>query len=428
MNLKSTILALAVAVLAGTATAQDAIRDLIARVGSDYTEVRIAAIKALGARGAGAVEAGGTLVGVLDDPTVSTDAYNALLRIGEDAFPALRKGLGSPTGRVRRWCVELLGPLEKGRDAESDVRKLMKDTDTAVRVEASQLVAFWEGQPPPGGLPSDQDLEALLKKTYGTPRIPPAGKLEGVPADRKIDDAELAALLKNTYGTTEIPKRDAFVTLAERNRKGAEIILARADGRNADTLIELIKRGDGETRAQAVIALATLGGTKASTRALIGALDDPLSSVRRSAALALSKRAGSDEAAVAALIGALRNKRRLGQADAAEALGLAGTNAKAAVSDLNRWMSYGSANIRISSALALWRITGKSGDSLPTLIDALQHEDAYVRQSAAMHLGRMGKAAEAALPALQQRLDDEDEWVAAASAKAINLIQKVVMK
>jgi HEAT repeat protein len=68
-------------------------------------------------------------------------------------------------------------------------------------------------------------------------------------------------------------------------------------------------------------------------------------------------------------------------------------------------------DVRIRSALALWKVSGDAGRAVPVLRAALTPESAYHIRDAIRALGEIGPAARSALPDLEALSGDPDEWV-----------------
>ncbi|MAG93749.1 MAG: hypothetical protein CMJ48_08380, partial [Planctomycetaceae bacterium] len=94
------------------------------------------------------------------------------------------------------------------------------------------------------------------------------------------------------------------------------------------------------------------------------------------------------------------------QIAAVATLGKIGTGAKAAVPTLSTRLNHELLIFRLEPALAIWRITGNTEDTIPVIVEVLQNvEPPLDRFSAALTLSEFGPAAKSAIPALQAALE-----------------------
>src|SRR5262249_20536512 len=105
---------------------------------------------------------------------------------------------------------------------------------------------------------------------------------------------------------------------------------------------------------------------------------------------------------------------------AAEALGRIGPEAKAAVPEVEKLLKEGEPLGKLAAAEALWRVDGRTQDTVPGLVTLLKRRDLrpnrvgrYIsesehRQQIAEILGRIGPAAKEAVPALLDAIKEED--------------------
>ncbi|MGB3191477.1 MAG: HEAT repeat domain-containing protein [Limnoraphis sp.] len=161
-----------------------------------------------------------------------------------------------------------------------------------------------------------------------------------------------------------------------------------------------------------VVALARVNSE--AVEALIAALNDSDSSVRRSAAQDLGKIGNAE--AVQPLIAALDDSDFVVRSSAASALGKIGN--PEAVEALMEALNYSNSDVRWFAAETL----GKTGNAevVKHLISALDDSDSYVRRSAATALGHIGNPE--ALKPLIAALNDSDSEVRSSAAKALGHI------
>ncbi len=151
---------------------------------------------------------------------------------------------------------------------------------------------------------------------------------------------------------------------------------------------------------------------------------DTSPSVRWSAAVALGKIGPDAKAAVPALIEALKDENSEMRRRVAVALGNIGPDAKAAVPALIEALKDENKNVRDSAAVALGTLGPDAKAAVPVLIEALKDEGMVVRREAAGALGEIGPDAKAVVPALIAALKDEDWRVRGQAAEALGRIQK----
>ena len=154
--------------------------------------------------------------------------------------------------------------------------------------------------------------------------------------------------------------------------------------------------------------------------ALIGALPDKDSDVRRAAADALGKQTALSEDTVSALIRALPDKDSDVRRAAADALGKQTALSEDTVSILIRALEDEDSDVRHIVAYALGRQNALSEAPISALIKALKDdEDSDVRRAAADALGKQTALSEDTVSILIRALRDEDSDVRHAAAYAL---------
>ena len=156
--------------------------------------------------------------------------------------------------------------------------------------------------------------------------------------------------------------------------------------------------------------------------ALIEALRDPDSEVRRGAAGALGQVGPEAIGAVPALIEALRDPDSEVRRGAAGALGQVGPKPIGAVPALIEALRDPDSEVRRGAAGALGQVGPEAIDAVPALIAALRDPDSEVRRGTAGALGQVGSETIDAIPALIAALRDPDGDVRNAAAEAIRRI------
>jgi len=182
-------------------------------------------------------------------------------------------------------------------------------------------------------------------------------------------------------------------------------------------LISNLSSPAAEDREAAAKSLGDLG--QATVPALIRALEDQNSFVRRSAALALGRIGPPARAAVPALVRGCRDKEEIVRGAAARALGEIGLPAESAVSALMERLKDESTSVRNRAANSLSKM---GAVAVPTLMEAINDEQALIRRYAVNTLGRIGPEAVRAVPALVEALKSDDALLANYAAYALGKI------
>jgi HEAT repeat protein len=184
----------------------------------------------------------------------------------------------------------------------------------------------------------------------------------------------------------------------------------------------LCKCRDKYVRVQAAILAGELGSDgKDLVAALIEALGDTSEDVRQASASALGQIKQCDKSVLPALIGAMKDSDCYTRLQAARSLGFFGN--EIAVKTLRAACNDEDGLVRVTAALAIWRIQGKADGVLRTLISALSDKDEYVRTGAINAFAELGTAANEAVPYLRKALKDEWSIVREAAAAAIETIE-----
>jgi HEAT repeat protein len=172
-------------------------------------------------------------------------------------------------------------------------------------------------------------------------------------------------------------------------------------------LTAALKDADAAVRQAAAQALGRVGSpARPAASRLYDLLGDRDVSVRIEAALALW-RASGDTRGVKALAAALLDKDDAIAQRAIEGLGEIGIGAKDALGTLETALKSKSASRRVAIAEALYRVSGETKASLPTLLAELRAKDRADRRLAVAALGTLAADAEA-VGLLTKLLDDAD--------------------
>ncbi|HMO21088.1 MAG TPA: HEAT repeat domain-containing protein [Candidatus Melainabacteria bacterium] len=304
-----------------------------------------------------------------------------------------------------------------------------------------------------------QALVDLLDTNNRNVQLQAASVLERLSTnpDFSISDSSLKTLIAILRGSKEPEVKASLVR-----------VLGNIGPKNEDVKAAIIENisGDAEatTKRNAIEALAKLAQQekpefhRKSTEILVGILrGDDAPSLRKAAAIALSRYHNDPEVAVPALIDALNDNYLLVRTAAVQAIGNYHSGAEAAVPPLLKLLEEEpNEGIRSSSIYTL-RTIGKDdqrvvdkfiellddpklgrsimsylyyfGDraapAVPKLIKMLDSSDRYQRQYACRALGAIGIDAKEALPALEKATRDSDASVRSNAQTAINNINRI---
>ena len=304
-----------------------------------------------------------------------------------------------------------------------------------------------------------QALVDLLDTNNKNVQLQAASVLERLSTnpDFSISDSSLKTLIAILRGSKEPEVKASLVR-----------VLGNIGPKNEDVKAAIIENisGDAEatTKRNAIEALAKLAQQekpefhRKSTEILVGILrGDDAPSLRKAAAIALSRYHNDPEVAVPALIDALNDNYLLVRTAAVQAIGNYHSGAEAAVPPLLKLLEEEpNEGIRSSSIYTL-RTIGKDdqrvvdkfiellddpklgrsimsylyyfGDraapAVPKLIKMLDSSDRYQRQYACRALGAIGIDAKEALPALEKATRDSDASVRSNAQTAINNINRI---
>lgn len=304
-----------------------------------------------------------------------------------------------------------------------------------------------------------QALVDLLDTNNKNVQLQAASVLERLSTnpDFSISDNSLKTLIAILRGSKEPEVKASLVR-----------VLGNIGPKNEDVKAAIIENisGDAEatTKRNAIEALAKLAQQekpefhRKSTEILVGILrGDDAPSLRKAAAIALSRYHNDPEVAVPALIDALNDNYLLVRTAAVQAIGNYHSGAEAAVPPLLKLLEEEpNEGIRSSSIYTL-RTIGKDdqrvvdkfiellddpklgrsimsylyyfGDraapAVPKLIKMLDSSDRYQRQYACRALGAIGIDAKEALPALEKATRDSDASVRSNAQTAINNINRI---
>jgi len=311
-------------------------------------------------------------------------------------------GEGVHRGRtVEQWCDQL-------RMGDAAAREQALEALDILGVEAGAAVADL--------LPRLRDPDAAVRMQVLRilDQIGPAARtavpflIEQAPYVESL--AEQAALLK-TLGRVGAGSPEAVRVLCaalEANVLPDEANLAaafQALGASAvPELKSLLSHDDGRVRLAAATFLWKLDKrSRASNNLVLLELQPGPVELRNRAAYLLRQRG---TAAVPALLDALIAWEPRLRSQAARILGEIGPDAVAAVDGLRKNLKHADVEVRLETALALWRVDRQQGPALEVLTAAAKDADAEVRRRAIAYLGWMESGAQPAVPLLLETLKD----------------------
>jgi RNA polymerase sigma factor (sigma-70 family) len=338
--------------------------------------------KLVPAKGAGKLDFGPVIEPLLDNcgwgGISEKDGYRAeelIVRIGEQAAPALRQRLHSSEDRDRRVAAKLVVRVEPSSTGLAELlRSLLADRDWEVRYAA----------------------------------------IQGLGAQGPTAKAAISALEKEDADPNRICRVAACVALIHIAGPSEKRVGALAD------LLFLEKNGEDDAARYAADELSKLGRqAHSAVPQIMAALKYP--NVRHAAANALGPVGADPDKAVPALLTMLKDEPdRAGRFAVAGALGAFGPAAASAVPILRKELrADGSSEDRgWVAAEAIGKIGGP--DAVPTLVEALQNKDDQVRTVAIQWLAKLGAGDAAVIEALKKaQKDDAHPWNRKIAAEAL---------
>lgn len=317
-----------------------------------------------------------TYIEILDQPTVPnrhirTAAARSLGDYGigaRAAVPLLVKALASDDSNLRWTTVMSLGKIPV-REAIEGLKRALTDTDLNVRVSAA---------------------EALLVH----------------PENKETAKAVLLSAINDVKGTQSMSVLRALAKLGEEAAAAVPRIA------------ELITGSDEQGwRYEAVDTLVKIGQTaKQATPTLTEALQDPDERVRIHAGMALAALNGETNLAVRVQIDALESGDMRVRGRAAENLADLGSATEPGVQRLREMLDDPENYPRFAAARAIWMLTHRSEEVVPSLIRTLEENIHHGR--AVDLLAEIGGGASSSIPILEKCLQSKRCGDQAAAALA----------
>ena len=349
------------------------------------------------------------LVQSLDDANLRYGASLALVRLGDQAVPALRKSLASTSLDQRVWSAFTLGEIGPAAAASAkDLTALLESSDAALRAAAAEALGKLGAASPAsvGALAvrlSDDDIDVRQHAAVALGQIGPPAHRSAAQLVQSLSDSRTRRVAREALiriGPSASPAVVAALSKDEL-RFDAVMVLRQADPAAArqagvdrpgvDDLASLRlalrdqSRAESE-RTQAAMALASLGD--AGIAVLIEAFETPALVPTAVDAFSTVGPAG-----VKPLVKTFKHEQPTVRAAAADALSQIGPAASSAVDDLVRLFDDEDHDVRYAGVRALDALGEQAASAVPDLVavilDPSQREPA--RQWAIMAIVNTAK-------------------------------------
>jgi HEAT repeat protein len=424
------------------ADARAAAPSLVRMLGDDSKDVRLAAVRALGAVQAHAAIPALTKALKDEAPAVRLGAARSLITLGADAatvLPVLTRSLVSEDADERSYAVGLLGELGPeaapavpqlqdaladanpsltirtadalgriGADAKTAapaLKKKLDDDKNADLYRVSVAIALWR-------VARDESAAPLLRGALASNKEPRA--VPHVPLwriDRSVDT--LDALLKRIATEDQFDPTAAYL-LGARAKEVVPMLT-----KSLKSFLEKMGERDTVTAASRIPILGRIGPPAKEALEPLKAIAKEKNVLQLPAAIAVYRIDSQPDNALA--IAAFLDDQNLRRA-AAEALKELRPTGKAVAIELLVALENPDEEFRLPVAVALWRIE-KSAEALKVLTKLLSSTDPKMRERAAAELGfECGPDARAAVPDLVKRLFDSRSAVRSVAAEALGRI------
>jgi len=406
------------------AESRKAFPELVAALGSWFSDVSSAAFRLLGIIGLPAVP---DLVNALSNEEDTIDKVQVMRLLAKtgpfaaSAVPGLTRALGSQFLPVRITAAEALASV--GPAAETAVPTLVVGLadpfSDGRQAMAACLARFGAAAEPavPALLPLLADREERVRKAaaaalaqIGPKTVPALIKIVET-RDMQRFKALIDAMIKVSPWYTR-SKPD--VGLADPEKAFQSLSWAAYE----------IMEERASLEAAQVAALGVLGefgpAASAAVPTVAQALADPNPDIKLAAVQAL-ERIGPEASVGPDLIRMLVHSNESLRKAAVKALGridcdwAANPAIGSAISGLAERLSRAGR----SREIVVQAFTAIGAAAVPVLIDVLESGDRMARENAARALGRIGVGAKAAIPALTRALEDDHRWVQDEAAKAL---------
>ncbi len=354
--------------------------------------VRKAAAYALGDYGPAAAEAIGPLIKIFAEEKSERqlEIVETLGRIGVKAVPQLAAILRSEEPELRRAAaraIEEIGP--EAADAVPALIGLLGDEDEQACSSASRALGLI-------GSPAIPALTEALRDPNPAIRGGAAGVFgwrDWIDDKAKLPVPTLLEAMQDEDAQVRVQIAYSLAGCVQAD--GDQVLVA---------LIDALDDLNTEVRRAAVVSLGQLGERAAPAVPKLRRLLDDSSPDDWWDLLPIIAEIGPGAADLVPDLVGLLDETHFRRYSAARALGEIGPAAEEAVPALVAYLEDRDMTFRAEVAKTLWQIN-RHPRAIPTLIDVLQHDESpdYVAE----FLGRIGPQAAAAVPTLVERLEDE---------------------
>ncbi|AMV39446.1 HEAT repeat domain-containing protein [Planctomyces sp. SH-PL62] len=321
---------------------------------------------------------------------------------------ALRISLGEALGSIGPAAKAALPLLAREGDVAAllriapedpltlqTVRERLESRDEQLRLPAALALARFD--------PMSQSALSILGERFPVMAAPPADRalmdltslppiLAEIDRDGRVAIPALVNALRSNDGNT---RAEAIVALGSFGPRGKEVV---------PTLVALLKDEAEYIRRDAAWALGSIGpDARAAIPDLIAATKDEGSDVRKMACKSLAKIDRDGETSLPALRRAMQDENPWVRDDATFVIGSLGEKARPAAPELRAMMKE---HKSVAAAYSLCRIGENVPEDLETLIGFIpRHDSAEQSLLAPVVLARLGPQAQAATPALIKELE-----------------------
>ncbi|MEX2119981.1 MAG: HEAT repeat domain-containing protein [Pirellulales bacterium] len=344
-----------------------------------------------------------TVIGWEVNYLVEGGAALALSRIGPGAQAELLQGLNSSEASIRLRCLVTLTEMKPvDHRVEQALRsRVRNDSDGEVRAIACRGLGRI-GHP-------NEEVSATLAEALGDKevrvRMHALGSLQRLGAQTEEVVAAVAIALQDNTSSVRL---EAARTLGG---------IRPARRQHASDVAKLLKADRVWERIAVACILGEMGP---EAGAALGPLLDSIRShdiyVVREATVAIRRIDPANDEVVRALLELADHSDPTVRCAGASGLGALGADG---LSGLRRALQDADADVRVTAASALIRLSDNRQDTVPVLVTGLEDGRRHVRYAAAVALGEAGPEARTAVPMLRSLLHVGDEGMKSAVNKAL---------
>jgi len=390
----------------------DSIPSRLKQLRSKEAAVRQRAIIALGARKDLTGPAVESLIDQLSDANDSNSGWAswALVQVGPNAVPALRKAIGDEREKVRAEVVALFGKIrpEIGKTAIPELAKSLHDKSWQVRRNAADALGRFSEAEAENIVPAlllaikDRNYQVRVSVVRALGTYPTKANLTVSPLCEALQDENVQVVSWAAYS----------LGLMEQGGKSA-----------VPALVALFRKQDVERRSAALQALSSLGQHAGDSVALLmeSVRDKGFKEQWPGILQTIGSIGPGAHQAVSGLTELLQDKAYLPlRVHITEALGRIGKSASPGIPAILDLLKTDDDELQRAAVYALGQIRdGRKAviDTLITLLDEKFHID--LRIAAADALGQIGSQATAAVPALTRLSEDQNAKVRKAARGAL---------